>query len=218
MLQPVRHYLIHVRKAALSQLAEHATTEHARAGLAHWAAHHLPLVVTRQPTDLPPHLLSIGLPLPLQWGRLRLSLALPRADIMAYTTFPLLSGVATASAMNLQPLVDALQTLGLQAHVYGSYGWQTLSGLGYVHDHSDLDVLIRVTSEHQADLASEALLATESGRLRLDGELMFPDGSAVAWREWAAWRAGTTRHCLVKTLLGARLLPSTLTPVAACEA
>jgi phosphoribosyl-dephospho-CoA transferase len=41
--------------------------------------------------------------------------------------------------------------------------------------------------------------------LRLDGELMLPVGDAIAWREWASWRAGRTRRVLVKRLNGAAL-------------
>ena len=40
---------------------------------------------------------------------------------------------------------------------------------------------------------------------RLDGELRFPDGAAVAWREWEAWRAGRSRAVLVKRLDGCSL-------------
>lgn len=186
-------------------MGDQATTAHARAGLTHWVDQQLPLVVTRQTPGLAPHLLSVGLPLPLQWGRLRLSFQFPREAILAYTTFPFLDEVVQAQALDLQPLVEALRPLDPHAQVYGSYGWQTLSGLAYVRPDSDLDVLIRVSSVHQADLASTALLSCEGGPLRLDGELMFPDGSAVAWREWSAWRAGKTPQYLVKTLEGAHL-------------
>ena len=34
---------------------------------------------------------------------------------------------------------------------------------------------------------------------------MFPDGSAVAWREWSDWRAARTRAVMVKGLTGAML-------------
>ncbi|WP_168708561.1 malonate decarboxylase holo-[acyl-carrier-protein] synthase [Hydrogenophaga sp. PAMC20947] len=204
----VRHRLIHLRKETLWQLADRATTEHECSGLRHWADHHLPLVVTRQGAETPPHLLSLGLPLPLQWGRLKLGFLLPRADVVVYASFPTLTTVTRSLAQHMRPLVYALQKHGLQAHVHGSYGWQTLSGLTYVHEVSDLDLLIRVNGERQADLATEALSACETDAPRLDGELIFPNGAAVAWREWAAWRSGKTPQYLVKTLLGAHLASS----------
>lgn len=205
----VRHRLVHVRKEALARLAEAATSGHARAGLTHWVDRMLPLVVTRQHPDQAPHLLCLGLPLPLHWGRHRLGFSLPREDVLVYTSFPSLGELVQARAPALRPLADTLQALGLHTQVYGSHGWQWLSSLTYIHEASDLDLLIRVHNTHQADLAAEALLACEEGPLRLDGELMFPNGAAVAWREWAAWRAGRTPQYLIKTLHGAELVSST---------
>ena len=40
---------------------------------------------------------------------------------------------------------------------------------------------------------------------RLDGELLFPDGAAIAWREWQAWRQGRAPQVLVKRLRGVAL-------------
>ena len=40
------------------------------------------------------------------------------------------------------------------------------------------------------------------------GELMFDDGTAVAWREWLAWRAGRVKSLLVKTIAGSSLVHS----------
>jgi hypothetical protein len=37
---------------------------------------------------------------------------------------------------------------------------------------------------------------------RLDGEMLFPDGAAIAWREWVAHREGRTAQVLVKRLRG----------------
>ena len=201
----VRHRLIHVRQEAFARLIGEAATEPARAGLQHWMEQQLPLVVTGQPSDLPLPLVCVGLPLPAPWGRLRLGLRVPRVEVLAYTAFPSLASVVQAGMPAFQPLVDRLRTLGLYTQVYGSHGWQTLSGLSYVHERSDLDLLIRVGSDVEADLATEALGAQADGPVRLDGELMFPDGSAVAWREWAAWRAGQTTRFVVKTLRGAHL-------------
>ena len=209
-----RHRLVHIQQEALSRLADQATSAHEHAGLMHWADHQLPLVVTRQQAETGTQALNIGLPLPLAWGRLRLDFSLRRADVVVYTTFPSLQEVTSTQALPLQGLVDTLETQGLQALVYGSYGWQTLSGLSYVHEASDLDLLIHVSNTTQADLAAKALSSCEVAPLKLDGELMFPDGSAVAWREWLAWRSGATSQYLVKTLQGAHLTSSLPEPAA----
>jgi phosphoribosyl-dephospho-CoA transferase len=42
----------------------------------------------------------------------------------------------------------------------------------------------------------------------LDGELMFSGGTAVAWREWLAWRTGRVKGLLVKTIRASSLVQS----------
>ena len=43
--------------------------------------------------------------------------------------------------------------------------------------------------------------------IRLDGEIVFPGGDAVAWREWNC--AKSDGRVLVKSLTGAALVPKT---------
>jgi hypothetical protein len=50
------------------------------------------------------------------------------------------------------------------------------------------------------------LEAAPAGLPRLDGELLWPDGAAVAWREWAAWRAGQVGALLVRRIDGVNLV------------
>ncbi len=84
----------------------------------------------------------------------------------------------------------------LVARVYGSHGWQYLSRLGYVHADSDLDVWLAVADDRQADAAVAACERFDGDcrQPRLDGELMFADGKAYAWREWREWRDGQDRR------------------------
>ena len=43
--------------------------------------------------------------------------------------------------------------------------------------------------------------------VRIDGEVIFPDGGAVNWRElWNAYRAGDRARVLAKMMEGVRLL------------
>lgn len=177
----------------------------------HWATHGLPLVVTtRQSVDAAAdHVIALGLPAPTRWARRRLALQAPRSSVAGVAEFPGLDEVAAllpcearAPASDLR---NRLSACGASACVYGSYGWQALSGLEHIRPTSDLDVWVGVTNAMHADGVAERLTAFDAGGPSLDGELMFPDGAAVAWREWAAWRAGRTRGILVKRLTGASL-------------
>ncbi|PPJ40669.1 malonate decarboxylase holo-[acyl-carrier-protein] synthase, partial [Pseudoxanthomonas sp. KAs_5_3] len=79
-----------------------------------------------------------------------------------------------------------------------SYGWQAISGLDHVRPGSDLDLSVCVDDMAHADAVAGSLQAFGTERPRLDGELLFGDGAAVAWREWSAWRAGRARAVIVK--------------------
>jgi phosphoribosyl-dephospho-CoA transferase len=64
---------------------------------------------------------------------------------------------------------------------------------------------VQVEDAAHADEVARRLGDCAVEQPRLDGELMFPDGSAVAWREWSDWRAARTRAVMVKGLTGAML-------------
>jgi phosphoribosyl-dephospho-CoA transferase len=175
--------------------------------LNHWQGQHLPLVVCRQRVPDGPHSISLGLPAPLQWERRRLALAVVQADIARVGSFPLLAANALANthAAPLQDLLQHMDALRVQLQVYGSFGWQQLCGLPCVHDSSDLDLLA-----HVPDLGAAGqvvwLLQGLKLKWRVDGELVFPNGWALAWREYAQLIGGKVDRVLVKERHGAQLL------------
>jgi phosphoribosyl-dephospho-CoA transferase len=206
-----RHQLAYLSAAGWQQALTQAHDAQALACLEHWAAHQLPLVVTRQPLPLASQqpLLHLGLSAPPALGRRLLGLRVPAAAIAWFGEFPLLAEalpvLPRGARAALRPLLQALATGGQRAHAYGSVGWQCLAGQRYLHARSDLDLWLPVAHEVEADAAAALLSRHAPARLRLDGELVFPDGAAVAWREWQAWRAGRGRALLVKRLHGAAL-------------
>ncbi|WP_394789734.1 malonate decarboxylase holo-[acyl-carrier-protein] synthase [Rhodoferax sp.] len=175
----------------------------------HWASQRLPLVVTRQTASELPHTVALGLPAPARWDKRRITLAVPRSAILYFDAFPraneVLGLLAVPARAPWRRLCEQLSTCQASARVYGSYGWQQLTGLDHVHAESDIDLCISVSDARQADAVATLLQGFAAARLRLDGELMFDDGAAVAWREWAAWRSGKSAAVLVKRLHGATL-------------
>ena len=175
----------------------------ARSCLGLWAARGLPLVVTRQP---PGHgeRVATGLPAPARYRRRRLALAVDTRDVMSFDEFPPAEAAARllprALAAPWRTLHAALGAADCAARVYGGFGWQALTRLAYVHAESDLDLLLPVTSATHADVVADVLARAAWDGPRLDGELLFPDGGAVAWREWRAHRLGLAAQVLVKRL------------------
>lgn len=206
-----RHQLACLTADGWQRLSEQNWDTAARDCLAHWAAHRLPLVVTRQRgADLHSEpLIAMGLPAPARWQRRRMALEVARREVLYFDEFPVVGEVTPllpkAARAHWRRLCTTLKTAGLVARVYGSYGWQQLSGLDHVHRNSDLDVWVAVSTLDQADAAAAMLQAFSCAVPRLDGELAFADGSSVAWREWLTWRGGRASAVLAKSISGAWL-------------
>lgn len=181
--------------------------------LEHWALQRWPLVVTRQAVEpvgcCSEQELALGLPTPARWGRRPISVSASALGVVRQGEFPLATEVGAALPAAAHAgwvlLCEQFARLGVQARVYGSYGWQQLTGLVYVHACSDVDLLLDVSSPSQADQVCALLSAAATGPLRLDGELAFGDGASVAWREWLRLRAGLTDRILVKRIAGTSL-------------
>ena len=180
----------------------------ARACLSLWAERGLPLVVTRQPPSQG-HLLATGLPAPARFGRRRLAVGVAPGDVLFLDEFPSTTAVTRqlprAVAATWRTLLAALAANDCVARVYGGYGWQALTRMAYVHAESDVDLLLPVASTAHADAVAQLLAATAWDGPRLDGELLLPDGGAVAWREWREHRDGRVAQVLVKRLRGVAL-------------
>ena len=136
--------------------------------------------------------------------------------------FPRLHEVAQSSPWGVGAAAWLAQGQALKAEVrvYGSYGWQFLTGMPYVRAGSDLDLSVHAPDLHAAlralDWLSQTVALGEAGYggrspsarlpLRVDGEIVFPQGQALAWRELQQLRQGAVAQALVKDRHSLRLL------------
>ena len=204
-----RHQLVRLTHAGWAELQGRPWDDDARACLAHWAARCAPLVVTQQRADLAADHLGLGLPAPLRWQRRRIALHVRMDRVLYFDDFPtgqeVVGLLPPATRGAWLALVGALADLGAAPRVYGSFGWQRLTGLNYLHAASDLDLRLTAGDAALADAVTDALSRAGFVAPRLDGEIVFSDGSAVAWREWRLWRARQVDRVLVKRLHGAAM-------------
>ena len=149
----------------------------------------------------------LGMPLPPSAGKRRLSFLLQSHDVGEIARPPLLSVASRSAPRAWWPTLGHLEKLALrysaEARVYGSLAWQIVTGLEYLSDRSDIDVLLDVHCHTDLDGLAAGLAEIEAtAPMRLDGELMREGGVAVNWREL---RSGA-REVLVKDVDGVRLL------------
>jgi phosphoribosyl-dephospho-CoA transferase len=205
-----RHQLVYLSDVGWSAILARPWDAQAQNCLAHWAAHRLPLVVTRQPADAAiTDPIALGLSAPTRWSRRRLALQVPREALLYFAEFPQLAqvqGLLPGSARRaVRDLLAGLRKCRATARAFGSYGWQALSGLDHLRQESDFDLWIGVDDAAHADAVTRLLQSFAATSPRLDGEIMFSDGTAVAWREWADWRCGLTRAVMTRGLSGVAL-------------
>jgi phosphoribosyl-dephospho-CoA transferase len=149
----------------------------------------------------------LGLPLPPSAGKRRLCFLLQSDDIISVARSPLLNDARASAPRSWWAALDRLDELAfrhaVEVRTFGSLAWRALTGLDYLTDRSDLDLLLDVGGDTDLDRLVSDMAAIEiDAPMRLDGELMRGDGTAVNWREFHAG-AG---EILVKGNEGVRLL------------
>jgi phosphoribosyl-dephospho-CoA transferase len=142
----------------------------------------------------------LGLPLPPVAGKRRLAIVMDAEAIVSVAPPPILRSARDAAPAAWHATLDAIDRLAtrhdVEARVFGSLAWQALTGLDYLTDQSDLDLLLYPRREAGLRTLTESLAAIEErAPMRLDGELAFGGGWAVNWRELYA----ESREILVKT-------------------
>lgn len=211
--QAARHQLVWLDASGWRAALAAALPEH-RPALQQWQQRQAPLVVRRREPDARADQICLGLPLPpdaASGHKLRIGLTVQRAHIARIKpALPLHLALAAPQPWQslwhdaLLEFVHAARPFELQ--VYGSLAMQVLTGLPYLSASSDIDLLFHPHSASQLEQGL-ALLADYAQRLPLDGEIIFPDDQAVAWKEWRL-ACSTQAKVLVKSGAAVRLCDS----------
>jgi phosphoribosyl-dephospho-CoA transferase len=146
-----------------------------------------PAIVRRSEIELRDYI-ALGIALPTRLGRRRIALQVPEQAVVKQAMPPRLADALICAPAEwqhgLQEIANDLAHLGADVHVYGSLGWQYLTGEIYLRTQSDIDLLIVPRENGDADglLAAFAHYAQREAP-RLDGEVIIGSDRAVAWRE-----------------------------------
>ena len=179
--------------------------------LADWARLGRPVIVRRRlPCDAADDV-PAAVPLPPSLGKQRIALGFPPGAGLAALPPVRLRDAAAAAPAAWRPVIASLVTAGEDAGhepcVFGALLWQHVTGLAYLGTRSDLDLLWHVPDEPVAARLTRTLTRLDTaGPVRLDGELVLPDGAGVNWREFAQ-AEGTAATVLAKTMDGVDARP-----------
>lgn len=165
-----------------------------------WQGQGWPAVVRRDEAGAAPGNVSLGLALPpdADGVKRRIALHAPESEIAkSAPALPLLDA-ADAAPAHWRPALDMLAH-ALPLRAFGSLALQAITGQAYLTPKSDIDLLFHPTTRSMLDAGLAIMSASP---LPLDGEIVFPSGDAVAWKEWAG-----AERVLVKSVASVRLAP-----------
>ncbi len=206
-----RHTLAWPTAGALDRLIAGSDSAEAAAALREWRDRGFPFVVRRAdgPPALPAGKVAVGLPLPPSRGKRRLAMTLALREIVRHCAPLPLADIARALPPAWESALASLdrdaQALDATLRGFGSAAWQAITGLPYLHADSDVDVTFAPRSDAQLAAVLELFVRGERRAPgRIDAEIVFDGGHAVAWREWA--RARPADRVLAKSDGGARLV------------
>ncbi|WP_426175379.1 malonate decarboxylase holo-[acyl-carrier-protein] synthase [Massilia sp. TWR1-2-2] len=171
-----------------------------------WRREDWPAVVRRADAGLAPQHVSLGIPLPPTSDGVkgRIAFTVPTAHVARRIGALALDDAAAAAPPRWRQALNVLAD-SMPLRAYGSLAMQAATGLAYLTATSDIDLLFFPT-DGNALRAGLALLERYAAVLPLDGEMVFPSGAAVSWKEWLSAGAVKAR-VLVKDAAGVRLAP-----------
>ncbi len=195
-----RHSLAWLQPTAIDAITADVSVEW-RDSVADWVRLARPFVIRRRCPDDQAGAIPLGLSLPLSQGKQRIALAVRSSDIIRRMPPPALheviGGVDSDFRIPLERLLQGAEAIGTTFRVFGSLASQWLTDEQYQSPESDIDLL--AAPEDLGRLYAIIELLTdwerETGR-KADGEIFFPGGQAVAWRELAQ---ATSPMLLIKT-------------------
>lgn len=182
-----RHRLVYLDLARWSEILAAYPALQAIPVVVDWVVEGRPLIARRPVCDDAAGLVPLGLPLPPSVGKQRLAVAVPTGAILSNTAPPLLAdAVRVAPAVWRETTADLI-ALDSETRCFGSLAWAHLTGLPYLSETSDLDLVWHVSTADAAERLVAALARIDAGApVRLDGEIVTPTGLAVQWRELAS--------------------------------
>jgi phosphoribosyl-dephospho-CoA transferase len=207
-----RHDLLRVDPEAWQAMLEQHPGLEAVPLVADWASRHWPVIVRRRMCSDVPGRIPAALPLPPRHGKQRIAFSLAAGAGIMKLPAMLLGEAAPVAPASWQPAIAALlrlgRSIGSAPRVFGALLWERATGLAYLSERSDLDLLWEIADDGAAAALLAGLRQIDSeSPVRLDGELELPNGAGVNWRELAQAVDDSRADVLMKSMDGVATRP-----------
>jgi phosphoribosyl-dephospho-CoA transferase len=171
--------------------------------LADWAANRRPVMVRRPLGSDRPGFVPAAVALPPSCGKLRIGLEIEPAFLIERMRSIEPSEARGAAPAAWQSVLNDVARIARMhnAHVslFGSFMWQAITGLKYLTRSSDIDLIWRVSSVRRLPSLLDAIAEVDAqSPMRIDGEIVLPDGGGINWRELHR----NPHEVMVKTMSG----------------
>jgi triphosphoribosyl-dephospho-CoA synthase len=143
-----------------------------------WLSAGWPVIVCRPGTTAAG--IHCGIPLPPELGKKRITFAVNRTAVNQKLELPRLTECLSRLPESRRNVLSWMPYL--EPEVFGSLAWQHLTGLPYLHEHSDIDLLFRVSNLPELRRLMTQLRQLESECC--DIEIMLWNNRAFSWREF----------------------------------
>lgn len=185
-----RHNRVWLSVDGWKRASKTVSPEHTKE-LMRWAENDWPAVVRRSDPESGKNILCLGLTAPPDQHtgiKVRIPFSVCTEDVVRFGAPLAIIGAESALPLAwhsvFSELSDAVTSSKLEFRVYGSAAMQAITGLPYLRVSSDIDLLFYPLTNAQLHQGLN-LLNLYAKRLPLDGEIVFPSGRAVAWKECA---------------------------------
>ncbi len=200
-----RHDLLRLTDEGWGALAARHAALAETSGIRLWAAQGFPVMRRRRQAGDQAEQIPVAVALPTSLGRSRLAFQVAPADVATVERPPLLQEALSSLPERLtsraQAVLAVAGDIALTPRLFGSAMWQHVTGLGYLHDRSDLDLLWNIPLVPDPASLIARLVSSLQGLdaglgARLDGEIVLRQTAGAQWRELLS---GAADALLVKT-------------------
>lgn len=171
-----RHDLLHLKKDFSPCASEESERIH------EWISHGYPVIVRRPGICKNGNGVHCGIPLPPAEEKKRISFIASFDVIEEKRELPSLRSIELERVYDFVKLCDKN---GFIPNVFGSLAWETITGLKYFTESSDIDILFNISSNAELYRLQAMLSSLPEKLIKLfDIEIVLWNGDAFSWREF----------------------------------